>query len=272
MKSLIPNQWAVPKRFRERVGESAGRQRQMTGDGHLLLVLHEVPKPGVAERAARLFWRDQAGAWKAAGQGNGAGPLRMHVGEFEAAVDALEDRLREAENATDYFEVLKAATPLERTSRNLLRTLQEAREAVDDRELINLRDRAGEVERAAELLASEARDGLDFTSAQQAEAQAKVSIQLARDGHKLNTIAAVFLPITALASIFSMTLRSGLENWYSPWLFWVIVAAGVALGFTMKARIEPEAPAAPPEPEPARRRVTARGSAVPAAFALPSEP
>jgi hypothetical protein len=245
MKSLIPNQWAVPKRFRERVGESAGRQRQMTFEGQLLLVLHEVPKAGVPERAARLFWRDQAGAWKSAGQGNGVGPLRMHVGEFEAAVDALEERLREAKSATEYFEVLKAATPLERTSRNLLRTLQEARDAIDDRELINLRDRAGEVERAAELLSSEARDGLDFTSAQQAEAQSKVSLQLARDGHKLNTIAAVFLPITELASIFSMTLRSGLETWGSPGLFWVIVAAGVALGLTMRARIAPGAPEVP---------------------------
>jgi hypothetical protein len=37
MKSLIPNQWLVPKRFRERVGESAGRQRAMTEDGQLLL-------------------------------------------------------------------------------------------------------------------------------------------------------------------------------------------------------------------------------------------
>ncbi|MDP1829579.1 MAG: hypothetical protein Q8L48_40305 [Archangium sp.] len=240
MKSLIPNQWAVPKRFRERVGESAGRQRQMTGDGHLLLVLHAVPEPGVAERGARLFWRDPAGGWKSAGQGSGVGALRGYLGEFEEAVDRQELRLRAAATATEYFEVLKAATPLHRTSRNLLRTLQEAREAVDDRELINLRDRAGEVERAAELLVSEARDGLDFTSAQQAEAQAKVSLELARDGHKLNTIAAVFLPITALASIFSMTLRSGLETWFSPWLFWLIVAAGVALGLTMKARLKPE--------------------------------
>ncbi len=239
MKTLIPSQWTVPKQFRERVGERAGRQRQMTFEGHLLLVLHGVPEAGNPERTARLFWRDKTGAWKSAGQGTGVGPLRTHVTEFEEAIDRQENRLRAATTATDYFEVLKAATPLHRTSRNLLRTLQEAREAIDDRELINLRDRAGEIERASELLVAEARDGLDFTSAQQAEAQAKVSLLLARDGHKLNTIAAVFLPITALASIFSMTLRSGLETWFSPWLFWVIVGAGVLLGFTMKARVAP---------------------------------
>ena len=105
-------------------------------------------------------------------------------------------------------------------------------------------------------------DGLDFTSAQQAEAQAKVSLLLARDGHKLNTIAAVFLPITALASIFSMTLRSGLETWFSPWLFWVIVGAGVLLGFTMKARVAPtEQPVELVTPSVKTRRAFIRASA-----------
>lgn len=258
MKTLIPSQWAVPKRFRERVGESAGRQRQMTCEGHLLLVLHAVPEPGNPERTARLFWRDKTGAWKSAGQGTGVGPLRTHVTEFEEAVDRQETHLRTATTATEYFDVLKAATPLHRTSRNLLHTLQEAREAIDDRELINLRDRAGEIERASELLVAEARAGLDFTSAQQAEAQSKVSLQLARDGHKLNTIAAVFLPITALASIFSMTLRSGLETWFSPWFFWVIVGAGVLLGFTLKARVAPAEQ--PVEPVKARRALVRVGA------------
>ena len=110
MKSLIPAQWGVPKRFRERVGESVGRQRQMTEDGHLLLVLHAVPEAGVAERAGRLFWRDPLGAWKSAGQGSGLGAVRGHLGEFEEAVDALEQQLRDSKTAQAYFEVLKAST------------------------------------------------------------------------------------------------------------------------------------------------------------------
>lgn len=236
-KSLIPSSWAVPAKFRARVGEAAGRQRHMVDDGHLLLVLHAVPVPGESERAARFFWRDKAGGWKTSAHGSGVGGLREHVTEFENAVEALEDKLRAAKTAKDFFEVLQGATPLHRTSRNLLRTLQEAREAMDDRELINLRDRAGEVERGAELVLSEARDGLDFTSARQAEAQAALSLELARDGHKLNVITAVFLPITALASIFSMTLHSGLETVGEPWLFWLIVLAGVALGFGMRGTL-----------------------------------
>lgn len=233
-KSLIPSSWAVPAKFRARVGEAAGRQRHMVDEGHLLLVLHEVPVAGDSERKGRFFWRDKQGAWRSSSHGSGVGGLREHVAEFENAVEALEEKLRGATSATDFFAVLQGATPLHRTSRNLLRTLQEAREAVDDRELINLRDRANEVERGAELLVSEARDGLDFTSARQAEQQAALSLELARDSHKLNVITAVFLPITALASIFSMTLHSGLEGLGEPWIFWVIVAAGVGLGLAMR--------------------------------------
>jgi hypothetical protein len=48
----------------------------------------------------------------------------------------------------------------------------------------------------------------------------------------------VFLPITALASIFSMTLKSGLEGW-GVWVFWLVVAAGVALGLSLRARLSP---------------------------------
>ena len=63
-RTLIPNGWAVPNKFRSRMGEAAGRQRHMADEGHLLLVLHAVPEAGVTEPDARLFWRDKAGVWK----------------------------------------------------------------------------------------------------------------------------------------------------------------------------------------------------------------
>ena len=237
MKSLIPNNWQVPSRFRSRLGETAGRQRQMADEGHLLLVLHAVPKPGDSAREARLFWRDPRGGWRSSAQGAGVAALRQHHVEFEDAVDALERKLLEAAQAQQYFEVLRAATPMLRTARNLHRTMQEAREACDDRELINLRDRAGEVERALELVVGEAKDGLDYTVARRAEEQAALSLQLSQHSNKLNVIAAVFLPITALASVFSMTLKSGLEGVADPWVFWSVVAFGTALGLTVRARL-----------------------------------
>ncbi|MFO0598724.1 MAG: CorA family divalent cation transporter [Myxococcaceae bacterium] len=227
----------APK-FRARMGEAVGRQRHMVEDGHLLLVLHEVPKPGEPERAGTLFWRDKAGAWKSLA-GGGVGPVRDHVSAFERAVDELEEQLRTARVAQDWFEVLKTSTPLQRTVHHLARTLQLAREAIDDRELINLRDRAGDLERAIDLVTLEARDAIAFAAARQAEVQAAHGLELARESHKLNVITAVFLPITALASIFSMTLHSGLEGVGEPWIFWVIVAAGIGLGLTMRSRLAP---------------------------------
>lgn len=232
------------------MGESAGRQRAMVDAGHLLLVLHEVPEAGRPERVARLFWRDPTGQWRGQGVGTGIGPLRTHVSEFELAVDELEERLRKASRAKDWFDILREAAPLQRTVHHLTHTLQTARDAIDDRELINLRDRANEVERAIDLVTLEARDAIDFITAQKAEAQAALSVELARESHKLNVVAAIFLPMTALASIFSMTLKSGLEG-VAPWLFWTVVGSGVLLGLVMRSRLKlVETPA----PAPSARR------------------
>ena len=49
----------------------------------------------------------------------------------------------------------------------------------------------------------------------------------------LNVLAALFFPLTAVASIFGMNLASGL-NGASPLIFWVICALGVAFGFSIR--------------------------------------
>jgi hypothetical protein len=219
------------------MGEAAGKQRAMVEAGHLLLVLH--PVPGDAPGPAKLFWRAPDGTWKAAGLGNGIGPLEEHLGEFELHVDDLEERLQRAITAQAWFDVLKAATPLQRTVHHLASALQAAREAVDDRTLINLRDRAVELDRTLDLLTVEARDALDFVSAQKAEAQAQHGLELARVSHRLNVITATFLPITALASVFGMTMRSGIETWGAPWTFWIVVGGGILLGLFVRRRLHP---------------------------------
>jgi Mg2+ and Co2+ transporter CorA len=206
----------------------------MADEGHLLLVLHAVPAPGDSAREARLFWREPKGGWRSNSQGAGVAPLRTHLQQFEDAVEALERKVSVAAQAQEYFEVLRAATPLLRTAHHLHRAMQEAREACDDRELINLRDRSGEVERALELVVGEAKDGLDYTVARRAEEQAALSLRLSQHSNKLNVIAAVFLPITALTSIFSMTLRSGLEGFADPYVFWAVAGFGAALALTLK--------------------------------------
>jgi len=94
------------------------------------------------------------------------------------------------------FDLLRSIAPLHRTARHLYATLQEARELVpEDRDLINLRDQIGEIERALELLHGDAKNGLEFTVARQAEQQAERTYDMAVSAHRLNLLAAAFFPV-----------------------------------------------------------------------------
>lgn len=234
---LIPRDWTIPDTLRARLGDEGGRQRAMFADKHLLLVLHEVPKANDPERKSRLFWRAPDGKWDSSSLGGGVGSLVRHLAEFAKIIDGLEDRLQNAGHARDYFGILQHVTPLWRTTRNLSAALQEARGLVaNDRELILARDKAGNLERACELLHADAVHGLDYTVARQGEEMAKASQDMARAGHRLNLIAAIFLPLSAVTSVFGMQLTSGLEH-SGPWLFWLIFVVGVVIGLAMKAMI-----------------------------------
>lgn len=242
MTSIVPSTWAVPEIFRQRLGTSIGRQRLMEHDGHLLLILHEVPQPGAPERRGLLFWRDPQGRWETDGRGPGLAALEALVGRYAARVDALEHDFGGADTAQALFPVLRAITPLVRAAKHVHQVLQSAREAVrEDRDIIDLRDRAEELLRAAELLDTEARTALEFDIAESAEAQAKLNQQLAMTGQRLNLLAAMFLPLTAIASVFGMNLPSGLDGVGSPLLFWVVLVVGIGVGLVVRGRLVPTA-------------------------------
>lgn len=236
--TIVPETWDIPAQIRERFGESAGRQRAMTADGHLLLVLHEPPGPDDRNRSARLFWRNPQGKWTWTANGSETHLLKQHMEEFTRRSNQLEDQLQTASLAEDYLNLLQAVAPLQRTSRNLLATLQQARELVPkDREIIVARDMASDVERAFELLMTDARNGLDYTVAHRAELQSQQSHEMAQSAHRLNVLAALFLPITAISSIFGMNVKSGLETFPSAWLFWAILGAGFLSGILLTRAI-----------------------------------
>ncbi|HEX9996832.1 MAG TPA: CorA family divalent cation transporter [Abditibacterium sp.] len=156
--------------------------------------------------------------------------LRGHVETYGRAIAEWETRASNAASARDYFEVLEAIAPLSRATSNLSATLQVARENFPDvHELITLRDEAADLERSAELLQIDAKNALEFHIARQNEAQARFALDAARAGHRLNIIAAITLPLTAVTGVFGMTLPSGLEN-ASPALFWGIFAGGAIFG------------------------------------------
>lgn len=236
-QSILPTMWKVPEIFRQRLGERAGRQRIMAADGHLLLILHSRPKPGDSEREAVIYWRTPDGQWSSTGNGTALAVLAETLGDFEHAADLLEARLSKAASARDYYDILRETAPLLRANRNQHATLQEAREAMRaDRHLLLARDQSGETLRTLELVHQDATTAMDFLIAQEATANARASEQLARTGHRLNLLVAVFLPLTALGAAFGMNLRHGFED-ESPGLFWMVLLAGLAAGLVIKTLV-----------------------------------
>jgi Mg2+ and Co2+ transporter CorA len=235
LKSILPPAWTVPEEIKSRLGDSAGRQRAMQAEGHLLLVLHGPPGPDDDHRDARFFWREPVGNWKAAGiTGSGVQALKNHLGEFADRLDKLEARFQAADSATEYFELLQAIAPIHRTTRNLHAALQDARELLpNDREIISLRDRAGELEREAELLHSDTKNGMDYTVARRSEELAGRSYDMTVSSHRLNLLAALFFPIATASSIFGMNLNHGLDERNSEIFFLVLIISLVIGGILM---------------------------------------
>jgi hypothetical protein len=229
----LPNDWALPTQIKERFGmRSSGRQRAMVADGHLLLVLHKVPEREVSRREAHFFWRQPNGDWLcSSGVRDGLAALQRHLQSFTQVEEQYSKLYEQATGAEDYFYILETVPALCHTAKNLLATLQAAREAIPgDRDLIDLRDWAYDVERSLELLYEDTRNALDFNIARKAEEQARLSKQELQSSHRLNVLAAIFFPLTAVASIFSMNLPSGLEN-AADTMFWVVLVLGMVLGF-----------------------------------------
>lgn len=234
--------------FRERVGARAGRQRAMAADGHLLLILHGPPHPDAPDQnEARLFWRRPDGTWRAQGSSaTSIAPLRAQVEELAATIDALEGRAAKAVRARDWFDIMHAAAPLARVARAQSAALQEARElARGDRELITVRDAAQDNERSIELISGHARAGLDYAIAAAAEDNARQTEHVVASQHRLNRIAATFLPIGALGSLLGVNLRHGLESWSAPYPFWIVALVALLLGLVVRASLPARKPGPP---------------------------
>ena len=73
-------------------------------------------------------------------------------------------------------------------------------------------DHAGDAARTCKLLQADARNSLDFLITRQGEIQAAHSRETERAGHRLNVMAAIFLPLTDVSSVFGMNLQSDRKN------------------------------------------------------------
>ncbi len=232
--SMLPSVWEVPQVFRDRLGSKVGRQRVMFADGHLLLVLHAPPSPGEDTRTARFYWRQPDGVWQSSEGGQGVNALHRNLEEYAERVEHYDRMEESASSANDYFVVLEALGPLHRAALNTHKALQEARTLVpEDRDLIDVRDRAYEIVRQAELLGSHSKNSLDFEIARQGEKQAEASRQMAVSAHRLNVLVAFFFPIATLCAIFSTNMKSGVSSVPEPWGFVVVMAVGLLCGIIL---------------------------------------
>ncbi|AKF04890.1 CorA family divalent cation transporter [Sandaracinus amylolyticus] len=241
MARIVPEVWNIPARLREKVGPRAGRQRLMTHEGHVLLLLHQVPRDADPDRHAVVFWRDVEGEWRCAPGRDDIVTLQTHVESYAKYVDELEEQLAKACRAEDYLAVVRAARPVQRAARHMYQALAQLRETLpEDDRVLPIRDLAYEVERAVELLVEEAEGEMQFMVAKRAEEQARLSERISVQTHRLNMIAALFLPITALGAILGMNLENGLEHLPEPVTFWSIVAGAFLVGFLIRAQVARE--------------------------------
>ena len=224
----IPYTWTLPKSIENRLGQkSFGKQRAMVAEGHLLLVLHRAPKTSDRQREGVLFWRNPNGSWKCSLGGVGLDPINRHLKEYQIAEEKLGALYQSAETARDLFEIIEQMAPLQVATRNLHAALQSAREGIpNDQDIIDLRDWAYEIDRTLDLTYLTAKNALDFKIAKKSEEQANLS-------YRLNILAAIFFPLTAIACAFGMNLPSGFEK-SSPLLFWIVLGAGIYLGFVVR--------------------------------------
>jgi len=232
---IIPPTWNLPPNIRTRLGQTTyGRQRTIVEEGHLLMVLHKPPGPDDTRREGVLFWRSPAGEWQVNRGGQGAASLKRHVQSYQDIEGKLVHDYEEAADTTALFNLLEALTPMARAARNMYQTLQTAREAIgDDPFVIEMRDLASEIDRNLELLTEDVRHAIQYRTAREAEEQAKLSRQALQASHRLNILAALFFPLTAIASLFGMNFSHGM-NQNSPAIFWLVSVVSVSLGFFLK--------------------------------------
>jgi hypothetical protein len=243
MSMIIPPGFNLPNAIRVRLGQNTfGRQRLIFEDGHLLLVLHRPPEADDRQREGVLFWRNPEGVWKWTRGANGAPALVAHVQAYAEREAFLTSAADKADNTETLYNLQAAITPLARSARNMHNTLQAARDAIkSEKLLIDLRDRAYEIERNLELLLEDVRNTIQYRTVREAEEQSRLTAETLRASHRLNTLAAWFLPLTALTGIFGMDLTRNLDIPTAAWCA-AIIAMGTTIGFALKSWVLADGP------------------------------
>lgn len=242
-----PKIWDLPFDIRRKLSGRGGRQRAIVADNHLMIVLHAVPEPKSNRGETVYFWRNRDHEWNFSERGGGFPALENVVQKYEDRVAELEESLSAAEDSRARFQVLDEITPVLRSARNLSDALHKAWELSEQQavenvinkakhkddepqpsQLQNVCDHASEITRAAEILKSDAESAIQFAHARQQELQSHYVRQQSQAAHRLNVLAATFLPVATISSVFGMNLASGLES--TTLLFWIVLLASIGIG------------------------------------------
>jgi Mg2+ and Co2+ transporter CorA len=215
----------------DQLSNRPGNQRCVVGRDELLLVVHNVPKPGSPDREPIIFWRRSDETWIDAGGRKGLGKMGELLDRYAKVIDAHEEVIEEADTAQEIFDLARAAGPLARATRNLALAIEQTMAQDEDtRELRTFRDRARELERAAEQLSQDARLTLEFWKAERSEEQQESAEKLNKIAFRLNLLAGLFLPVVAIGGLFGMNVDLPDVAEHSKAWFWVVVCGGLSVG------------------------------------------
>lgn len=230
-----PLNWTLPPEIEARLGEGTyGRQRVIAEANHLFIILHHPPTPDRLEREPALFLRKPDGSLLANGYDQGAHKLRKLLGDYRQRWEECDKAYDAAETSGHLLKLLETLAPLNRSSTNLAHALQAARDAAkNDKFLISMRDESEEVSRAFELITADAKLKLDYRIASNSESQAEQTRLMISAQHRLNVLAAITLPVMALATVLGMNVSHGLED-RTPFVFLLVLALGLTIGFFVK--------------------------------------
>ena len=226
-KLRLPEHYKPEREILDQLSSRPGHQRCVVGHDELLLVLHEVPKAGTPEREALFFWRGQNGRWVQPG-GPGLDEVGALLERYAAMIDANQEVLEITKSTGDIFGILRTVGPLFRSMRNMVGALEQAlAQEPDDKLIRSFRDRAKELERASELLQSDARETMIFWQAETSEQHAKSADRLGDILFKLNLVTGFFLPLVAFGGLFGMNVDL---PQFVKGLFWWIFFGSLLVG------------------------------------------
>lgn len=212
----------------DQLSNRPGTQRCVVGRDELLLIVHEVPECGSPDRQPLLFWRRPDETWVDFSGRRGLANLGDLLNRYAKSIDDYEAVIDEADTAQEVFQLARASGPLSRSARNLANAIDHTlANDEDNRELRNYRDRAREIERAAEQLNHDARLTLEFWKAEHGEEQQATAERLNKIAFRLNLLAGFFLPLVALGGLFGMNVN--LPDFVDGW-FWLIFFGGLVMG------------------------------------------